>query len=172
MIKMLLPVLFLAVGVSAGVGAGLVLAPSDKDGKERTEKATTEKKPDEKTADPGKKGKEKDDESTDALEYLKLSKQFVVPVVTESEISALVTMSLSLEVQPGMAEAVYEIEPKLRDGFLQVMFDHANSGGFSGAFTESGNLETLRKALLDVAQKDLGDDVTRILIMSVARQDS
>ncbi|WP_377181182.1 flagellar basal body-associated protein FliL [Ruegeria arenilitoris] len=101
-----------------------------------------------------------------------MTKQFVVPVVEKNEISALVTMSLSLETRPGISEEFYEIEPKLRDGFLQVLFDHANIGGFDGEFTQSDNLEVLRKSLLEVARKDLGDDVSRVLIMSVSRQDT
>jgi hypothetical protein len=53
-----------------------------------------------------------------------------------------------------------------------VIFDHANIGGFNGRFTESGNLGVLRKALLEVARKDLGDNVSQVLIMSINRQDS
>jgi hypothetical protein len=30
----------------------------------------------------------------------------------------------------------------------------------------------LRKSLLEVAKKDLGDDVSKVLIMSVSRQDT
>ena len=104
------------------------------------------------------------------FEYLTLTKQFVVPVVERERISALVTLSLSLEVTPGIGEAFYAIEPKLRDGFLQVLFDHANMGGFDGAFTQSDRLETLRKSLLKVAQSEVGTDVSRVLILSIARQ--
>jgi len=170
--KKLLPVVFLLVGLGAGIGAGVALAPSG----ETKDLASEEKpkpkaeKPKEKSAKKtkdkaGKKGKESD------FEYLKLTKQFVVPVVDSERIAALVTMSLSLEITPGMTEAFYAIEPKLRDGFLQVMFDHANTGGFDGAFTDSDNMQVLRKALLETARKDLGDDVSQVLIMSVSRQD-
>ncbi len=119
-----------------------------------------------------KPDKSKKDDKADAYEYLKLTKQFVVPVVAADEITALVTMTLSLEAQPGLEDAFYEMEPKLRDGFLQVLFDHANSGGFDGAFTTSDNLAVLRNSLLEVAKKDLGQDVSRVLIMSVSRQDT
>ncbi len=156
-----LPIIFLIVGLGAGVGAGIALAPT----KKTDDYSESEQKPKD-----DKKKPSKDEPSTH--EYLKLTKQFVVPVVADEEISALVTMSLSLEVRPGIAEAFYEIEPKLRDRFLQVLFDHANIGGFDGAFTRSDNLTTLRKALLEVARKDLGDDVSQVLIMSVSRQDT
>ncbi|MEX0308307.1 MAG: flagellar basal body-associated FliL family protein [Ruegeria sp.] len=143
----------------------MVLAPSGKtdDHKEAGQETKADK------SDKSKSGK---GGGSEVHEYLKLTKQFVVPVVTEDEISALVTMSLSLEVRPGIAEAFYEIEPKLRDRFLQVLFDHANIGGFDGAFTRSDNLAALRQALLEVARKDLGQDVSQVLIMSVSRQDT
>ena len=165
----LLPVIFLAVGLGAGVGAGIVLAPSDK-GKDDAKEAVAKTKPNKDKKAKSKKGGK--DEKASEFEYLKLTKQFVVPVVADDRISALVTMSLSLETRPGITESFYEIEPKLRDGFLQVLFDHANTGGFDGAFTQSDNLSSLRQALLEVAKKDLGEDVSRVLIMSVARQDT
>ncbi len=161
----LLPIVFLVVGLAMGIGARMAFAPAEK----ITDKADVENKPAkgrDMKSDPGK------DDAPATHEYLKLTKQFVVPVVAEDEISALVTMSLSLEVRPGMAEAFYKIEPKLRDRFLQVLFDHANTGGFDGAFTHSDNLAALRTALLEVAKKDLGQDVSQVLIMSVSRQDT
>lgn len=166
MIKKLLPIVFLGAGLAAGVGAGLALAPS------KAEMDKSEIKPDAGAAKDAKSDKAKKDEKADAYEYLKLTKQFVVPVVADEEITALVTMSLSLEARPGITETFYEMEPKLRDSFLQVLFDHANTGGFDGAFTTSDNLEVLRRSLLEVAQKDFGQDVSRVLIMSVSRQDT
>ena len=169
--KKLLPFVFLLVGLGAGIGAGVTLAPTGAPKEAATEDKpkTKEDKPKAKDKSAKKKGGKKDNESE--YEYLKLTKQFVVPVVDSDRIAALVTMSLSLEMTPGLTEAFYAIEPKLRDGFLQVMFDHANTGGFDGAFTESDNLSVLRKALLETARKDLGDDVSRVLIMNVSRQD-
>ncbi len=84
----------------------------------------------------------------------------------------MVMMSLSLEVVPGISDSFYSIEPKLRDRFLQVLFDHANTGGFGGNFTNSDNLSVLRKSLLNVARKEMGDGVTKVLITSVNRQDT
>jgi len=168
--KKLIPVAFLLAGLGGGIGAGVVLSPPE-DPKEIAEddkaKSESDKSKDKSASD--KSGKK---DEPDEFEYLKLTKQFVVPVVDSDRISALVTMSLSLEITPGMTEAFYAMEPKLRDGFLQVMFDHANTGGFDGAFTESDNLGVLHKALLEVARKDLGDDVSQVLILGVSRQDT
>ncbi|WP_170790096.1 flagellar basal body-associated FliL family protein [Ruegeria lacuscaerulensis] len=174
--KKLIPVLFLLAGLGVGVGAGLFLAPSDAPAQEGKEYASAEKEPKDKKAKDEKpkpkfKTSEKDDKSSD-VEYLKLTKQFVIPVVEAERISAMVTMSVSLEAKPGMTDTFYAIEPKLRDRFLQVLFDHANTGGFDGNFTTSENLDTLRKSLLEVAQKDLGKEISNVMILSVNRQDA
>jgi hypothetical protein len=175
MIKKLLPVIFLIAGTGAGIGAGKFLGGGE--AKVASEKAAKVEKADKETKEKPAKSKEKEKEKGKkgeggGFEYLKLTKQFVVPIVEDEEISALVTMSLSLEANSAITETFYAIEPKLRDGFLQVLFDHANTGGFDGAFTHSDNLGTLRKSLLEVAKKDLGDDVSKVLIMSVSRQDT
>ena len=106
------------------------------------------------------------------MEYVKLSNQFVIPVVEGKIVVALVVVSLSLEVPEGNKDAVFRREPKLRDSFLQVLFDHANIGGFNGAFTEANNLAVLRNALREVGQKEMGKDIIKdVLILEIARQD-
>jgi hypothetical protein len=103
---------------------------------------------------------------------VKLNNQFIVPVVEQAEVQALVILSISLEVRPGTTEAVYTQEPKLRDAFLQVLFDHANAGGFNGAFTSSTNMDVLRQSLLETAQAVIGKSVRNVLIVDIVRQDS
>ena len=105
-------------------------------------------------------------------DYVKLNNQFVIPVVEDGNVAALVVLSLSLEVTTGSTETVFLSEPKLRDVFLQVLFDHANAGGFKGSFTDASNLVVLRQALQEVAMQVLGDSVKDVLIVDIARQDS
>lgn len=104
--------------------------------------------------------------------YVKLSNQFIVPVVEEGRVASMVILSLTLEVAQGSTEAVFAIEPKVRDALLQVLFDHANAGGFRGSFTDGANLIVLRRALLEAARKAAGDRVRDVLIADIARQDS
>lgn len=154
----ILPILLVLAGIGGGVGAGLALRP-DTSGQ---------------AALPDCKPVETTDRITEALvqpEYVKLNNQFVVPVVDRERVAAMVVLSLSLEGRSGVSESVFAREPKLRDVFLQVLFDHANVGGFRGAFTASGNMESLRQGLLDAAQSVMGDDVTNVLITDIARQD-
>lgn len=160
MIKKLLPLVLLFVGAGAGIGAGMFLRPEPApsvmlDGDE-TAKVEAE---------------EKEDEGPTNHEYFKMSNQFVVPVIKRDQVQALVVMSLSVEVPVGQKDAIYAVEPKLRDSFLQVLFDHANIGGFDGAFTNANNLAVLRGALREVAQRDIGDQISDVLIVEIARQD-
>lgn len=158
--KKLLPLIFLLVGLGAGVGAGVFLRPEAEPALDGEGEVVTEVTvPAEEVEEPSNR------------EYVKMNNQFVVPIVKEDMVSALVVLSLSLEVPAGQKDAIYSHEPKLRDSFLQVLFDHANVGGFDGAFTNANNLAVLRAALREVAQKDMGDQVTDVLIVEIARQD-
>lgn len=165
----LIPVILALVGLGGGVGAGLFLrpaAPPQDQASAAAEKAAEDAEQAE--AGEGEEGEPKEG----APEYVKLNNQFVVPVVEEGRVSALVVLSLSLEVQPGNTDTVYLREPKLRDAFLQVMFDHANTGGFSGSFTDGSNLVVLRTSLKEAGAQVLGPMITDVLITDIARQDS
>ena len=168
MLKKLFPILLGLLGLGIGGGAGFVLRPAPAP----TVESSAE------PAGPGENhaaapaGHDAEANPTTAPEYVKMSNQFVVPVLQGGQVSAMVILAISLEVAHGSADPVYAREPKLRDAFLQVLFDHANAGGFSGDFTDSSNLTFLRRALLETAQSILGDSVSDILISDLARQDS
>jgi flagellar FliL protein len=151
LLKKLLPVLLGLFGLGIGLGAGLFLRPA------HDEEAVVEEEP----VDPAL-----------APEYAKLPNQFIIPVMNKGKVGAMVILSLSLEVTNGTTQEVYKIEPKLRDVFLQVMFDHANAGGFSGSFTDGANLLLLRRALLEAAKGVLKETVKDVLIMDIVRQDA
>ena len=151
MIRKLLPLLLALLGLGIGVGAGYFLRPV-----------------------PAPAAMAKPEPLDPALtpEYAKMANQFIVPVLVKGKVSAMIILSLSLEVKKGMTAEVYDAEPKLRDVFLQVLFDHANAGGFSGAYTDGANLLLLRKALLEAAKAVLKEDVSDVLIIDIVRQDS
>jgi len=162
----LFPVILAVIGIGGGVGAGLALRPEAS--VEQT-KLSADPCGDVQGQEPDDAAKEAPDPAT--LEYVKLNNQFVVPVVQDNRVNALVVISLSVEVEQGYKEEIYSREPKLRDAFLQVFFDHANAGGFRGAFTNSNNMDVLRKALRETAKDTVGSLVTDVLIMEIARQD-
>jgi len=169
MLGKLFPILLALVGLAGGVGAGLFLRPAPA-AEEHAAGADASAAEDEGHAE--SEDGEYSETEEGAPEYVKLNNQFVVPVVEKGRVAALVVLSLSLEIEPGNTEAVYLREPKLRDVFLQVMFDHANTGGFSGSFTDGSNLIGLRTSLKEAAAQVLGLVVTDVLITDIARQDS
>lgn len=175
MITKLLPLVLLLIGAGAGVGAGIFLRPdtpaaiaiSDDHAGSDANKDNSETKDD----SHGRAGNA-DGNGDNGNEFVKMNNQFVVPIVTNERVAALVVIGLSIEVPPGGSSAVYSREPKLRDSFLQVLFDHANMGGFDGAFTNAQMLGQLRAALRDVAQKDVGERIVKdVLIVEIVRQD-
>jgi len=177
----ILPILIALVGLGAGVGAGIALrpAPEPVDVSEGSDGDAEHAETEDSDHDGSGVDADGDDADVDETEediathdYVKLNNQFVIPVVRDGRVSALVVLSLSLEVPLGQTEVVYEREPKLRDAFLQTMFDHANFGGFEGNFTSSGQLNALREALKEVAKKYTGSVVTDVLILDIVRQDT
>ncbi|MEM8981232.1 MAG: flagellar basal body-associated protein FliL [Pseudomonadota bacterium] len=172
----MLPLILTLFGLGAGVGAGWFLKPAQEPPNKKGDAASltnAEMKPEDagSSAADMKKPDKMDEDTNGRSEFVKLNNQFVVPVVSNSSVSSLVVMSLSLEVETGLREVVFQREPKLRDALLQVMFDHANIGGFDGAFTEAGNLDILRSGLTDTARQILPKGVFGVLIVDLARQD-
>lgn len=150
MMRKLIPVVLLLVGSGAGVGAGLALRPAP----------TLAPIPSVVAEKPAN------------LDYVKLPSQFVVPLLENGRVAALVVLSLGLEVPQGQGDLVHSREPRLRDEFLRVLFEHANAGGFRGSFTDASNMMALRNALKEVAVKVLGESATDVLITDILRQDS
>jgi hypothetical protein len=190
--KLLVPLALTVVGVGAGVGAGVMLrpdaadahAPADAHGAE----ADTHAPPADAHAEPaghGDDGSKADGHAAPAAAhddghggggggeaYVSLGNQFIVPILDEARVKALVVVSIDLEVGPGGAASVYRVEPKIRDAFLTVLFDHANAGGFNGTFTSSGSMDILRAALREAGRKAVGDQVVSdVLITGIVRQD-
>lgn len=170
--KLLLPLVMMFAGVGGGVGAGLFLFPPSSDDPHSDVVGCLPPEHDSEEADhviapPSPGGVEDLSEH----EYARLNNQFVVPVVEQGKVAALVVMSLSVEVTAGAKETVYQAEPKLRDSILQVLFNHANLGGFEGAFTTAANMRDLRGALREAAHAVLGDLATDVLIIDIVRQD-
>lgn len=162
--KILIPIVMLLLGTAAGVGAGVFLRPDPEPSAETNVEETVQ--------DDLAEEETKPEGPALGREYVKLSNQFVVPLVDDERISAMVVMTLSVEVAEGDGQAVYDLEPKIRDVFLRVLFDHAAIGGFRGAFANNENLDTVRRSLRQAAQKDFGDDfINDVLIFEIARQD-
>ncbi len=154
--KILLPAVLSLVGLGAGAGAGYFM-PVD-----------SSQLP---------FGKGHDESSIDMLEHtehateiVKLNNQFIVPVIEDNGESSLVILSLSLEVSEEQSERVFDLEPRIRDGIMKVLFEHSSHGGFSGRYYSEDKMSVLRKYLLQSAQSVMGEGVQKILITDLVRQ--
>lgn len=151
MIAKLLPVLLVVLGVGAGIGAGLMLRPDAAPPDAEVEPAPMVV-PDM------------------PLALHEMGSQFMVPIVDGARVTSMVVMQIALEVPEAQLDLVAQNEPRLRDRLLQVMFDHANAGGFDGMFTANNTMGLLRQALLETAQATLGPEAVRgILITDILR---
>ncbi len=162
----ILPILLALIGLGAGVGAGMALRPDPAMVSEIGPCGDVDAIHSTVATDPAETSP-----GTVEPDYVKLNNQFVIPVMQDGRVASLVVISLSLEMSSGGPELVYKMEPKLRDSFLQVMFTHANTGGFDGNFTSGRKMDQLRTALRETAVKTLGSSVTNVLIADVVRQD-
>jgi hypothetical protein len=173
MLLKLVPILLALLGLGIGVGAGIAFRPMPVTSSDTLEDGQENPCGDVQTDNDGSEisSNEQDVGDLSQYDFAKLNNQFVVPIVIDGKVNYLVVMSLTLQVKIGETESVFQAEPKLRDTLLQVMFDHANSGGFSGPFTEAARMNILRTALLEAAQIVLGDLVSDVLIIDVVRQD-
>ena len=171
--RMLIPVILLLLGIGGGVGAAKFLLPPP----EEAAMADIAAAPcgDVPAADhapsTAETGHDAPAGDAAAREYARMNNQFVVPVVENGRVAAMVVLSISVEVAAGTTDKVFAAEPKLRDVFLQTLFDHANNGGFEGAFTNATNMRNLRAALRVVARDIVGPDVSDVLIIDILRQD-
>lgn len=173
--KILLPVLLLFLGLGGGVGAGIFLSPEltnkadtlDEEVGGDAGDATTPTAEDPAT---GPSSEDPADQAAGAVEYLDMTNQFIVPLVDAGAVNGIVVVSISLEVVEGTIANVNKLQPKIRDKFLQVLFNHANNGGFTGNFTEFRYIRSLKEELLRNAIVVAGKDVKDVLILDLVRQ--
>lgn len=98
--------------------------------------------------------------------------QFLIPLIAEGRVRAMVVVGLALDLLPGHGVDLQRHEARLRAVFLQVLFDHANLGGFDGVFTSGEALLGLRRTLLEAARLELGRHVHDVLVTELMRQES
>lgn len=151
MIKFLLPLIGLLVGLGSGAGVALVIGTGSDD-------------------DAGMKAEEVEEAPKDT-EIVKLPNQFVIPVIVNERVLAMVILTVALEVEAGSADHVRSIEPKLRDAFIGELFGLAALGGFDDDVVSRQTLELVRMLLSERAQTLLSQKHAKVLITDMARQD-
>lgn len=163
MIKKLLPLFGLMLGLAVGGGAAFLLAPPSAD--EDTDMANTEAATDARAGTTEQKPLQN-------TEIVKLPNQFVVPVIVQNRVRAMVILSVALEVDSGMADRVRTLEPKLRDTFLAELFSLAALDGFRDELITRSTLELVKVALTERAKAILELEQVTILITDMIRQDA
>ncbi|MFN4099461.1 MAG: flagellar basal body-associated protein FliL [Pararhodobacter sp.] len=162
--RKLLPVLLVLIGLGAGAAAGFFLKPARAPAASGYAGAV----------DPSGAGAGATyyAPSSGPTETLRLPSQFVVPVIVEGRVEAMVVIGLALQMSVGHGFDLAGGEARLRAVFLQLLFDHANIGGFSGLFTSGEALLSLRRILREAARSEIGSQVQDVLITELLRQES
>jgi flagellar protein FliL len=164
--RRLIPVLLALLGLAAGLGAGFVLRPAPPADAAATDLAA---------APPPGSGLQAPATLAprpEGAEVVRVPNQFLIPLIGEGRVRAMVVLAVALELAPGHGLDMQRDEPRLRALFLQVLFDHANLGGFDGVFTSGEQLLALRRTLLETARSEFGSVVHDVLIVDLVRQES
>lgn len=149
----IIAVFLILLGIGGGVFAGLTLRPVP-----------------EAEAEPELASAPVTNLPSGTLDVFELPGQFMVPVIADSGVHSIMVLSLALEIDAAEHDHIRGNLPRLRDALLQVMFDHANTGGFDGMFTAQTSLGQLRRSLLEAGQQALGrDSLHRVLITEILR---
>lgn len=178
--KLLVPLLLLLIGTGTGVGAGFLLKPPPEPdlvpdagadmaaaapcGPVEDAHATVAQ-----TDRSGANGQPI--KAVAGSEFAALENQFIVPVMEQDQLVAMMAITLSVEVPSGEMAKVYAVEPRLRDNLLQDMFQHSNIGGFSGNYTATDKMRILRQDLLRSTREILGETALDVLIIDIRRQE-
>lgn len=176
MIKKLIPIIALLIAAGGGLFAGEKLRGDDHDAGKSIVTADGAEKTSgghgaEKTSgghgaeNHGKKGGRE-------IDYFRFPTQFFVPVMHGDRLDGIMILTLTIEAKTEDMATIHHKEFRLRDGFLQTLLIHANTGGFDGNFTTEPHMRRLREALMKTAGEISGGTIKSILIEDIIRQDS
>lgn len=179
--KKLLPILLVAAGIAGGGAAGMILKPAH----DPVDGAPASPATDLHGAEPSSDSGAMDGHGNDhgdagdghgaaapgGHDYVEIGRQMIIPIVEGGETRALMMFELALDVPTEMRETVFLHEPRIRDVFLRELFAMSHTGAFLGTFTDDLIVEELRRNLLGAARRQLGPEVSDVLILDIMRQE-
>lgn len=172
-LMMVLPILaFLGGAVGGDLLHGGTSAASEEP-KDGAEPAKGDAPADKKSEDAGENhaaGAETADK-TNAADWFHFPDQFFVPILRNGSTSAVMVLSLTLEMPATARVSVEAQEHRLRDALLNELMIQSNTGAFDGNFTSASSLDSLKASLLAAARKAAGSDITGVLIEDIAKQE-
>lgn len=110
-------------------------------------------------------------DKSNAADWFHFPDQFFVPILRNGTTSAVMVLSLTLEMPSAARASVEAQEHRLRDALLNALMIQSNTGGFDGNFTSASSLDSLKSALLAAARKAGGSEITSVLIEDIAKQE-
>ncbi|MEM7728176.1 MAG: flagellar basal body-associated FliL family protein [Pseudomonadota bacterium] len=124
-----------------------------------------------KPAKSDKKGHGDKGASSGSTEYIKFKRQFVVPVLKNEAVDALILLNLGIEVSASRRDEMFRKEPRFRDAFIRELLQLSDRGYFDQELTSPDTYEVLRETLARAAKEISEDGVTDVLILDLSRQD-
>jgi len=184
--KFLLPSIIAGAGVIAGAFGGNMLKPTAEAGSPvmagGDEDASGSGQNDDGQAAEGdtygKKDKKakKDSRSSKSgaskdVSYYKFSREFVIPIMRDGQVTALVILHIQLEVDSSIESSLFSMEPKLRDNIMTTLVEISHDGHLFDNLTEPESYESIRALVLEGLKTVKSEGIENILILDMARQD-
>lgn len=106
-----------------------------------------------------------------ATDFINFKRQFVVPVLKDNAVDALILINLGLEVPANKRDDMFRLEPRFRDAFIRELLQMSDDGYFDQELTSPDTYEILRETLSRAASDISEGGVNDILILDLSRQD-
>lgn len=107
----------------------------------------------------------------DSSDYMKFKRQFVVPVMKDQAVEALVLLNLGLDIEESKRDEIFRKEPRFRDAFIRELLQLSDDGYFNAEMTSPDTYEVVREALYRAAKSIQDKGINDVLILDFSRQD-
>lgn len=103
--------------------------------------------------------------------FFDFSREFVIPLLSDGQVTSLVIINISLEVDPSLSSKLFGMEPKLRDNIMTSLISLTNDDKTFQELTTVRNYETIRSYVLSKLRESVSSEIINVLIMDIAKQD-